>query len=473
MEQTLRRDDRLGLFENTEADPLGGELVVAARDEVSLRASDVVSDIGSHSSVRRLLARNLHRLTPRAARLVAARPTAGAVGTLLAMMGAGRLVLIQRRVERPVAVTHVRRKAHAVPTELPLEAKKRLSWIRFQIVHHATGEPFAGVRLTVRTPGGSEIQVRTDSHGAASLHEIEPGFCDAWCPLQGARLARTAGFVGMGMPRTGAAAGGWSDVSDRHASAECIAHVDEHRVQTGETLESVARQYAYSWRELAEFNWDTSNPDAVNRHLRDDVGCTQKTLDGFNYRFTSEDEPGLIYIPRTWSQSGLATEHTHVIRVRLAAGFRLILENEDGLRIPEAEYEATLADGSVRKGRLGRSGMALIKDPPPGEVEVRYRDLDDIEAKSLAATARKAFDDRQPIEIHRLFRYPSETIRRAFAAYDQYFNDHHGAGLQNDIETDLCTGPDAELIFFGYYASAGMLTAGAPARGGSGEASRV
>lgn len=461
----MHRHDRHGFLEYGDAEPLGGELVVAARDEVTLHPSDAVSDIGSQAAVRRLLARNLCRLTPRAARLLAMRPTGGTAGAIVAMMGAGRLVLIQRRVERPIAVAQVRRKTRPAPAERPFEAKKRLSWIRLQVVHHATGGPFVGVRLAVRAPSGTEFSVRTDSSGTVTLNDIDPGLCDAWCPLQGARLARTAAFAGMGKPEAAAAGGNGAAPLDRRAAAEWIAHVDERHVQTGETLDSIARQHGYSWRELAEFNWGTSDPDAVNRHLRDDVGCTQKTLDGFNYRFTSEDEPGLVYIPRAWSQSGLATEQTHVIRVRLAAGFLLILENDDGLRIPEAEYEATLSDGSVRRGRLGRSGMARIKDPPPGEVEVRYSDLDDIEAKSLAATVRRAFDDRRPIEIHRLFRYPSETIRRAFAAYDRYFNDYHGAGLRNDIENDLCNDPDAELIFFGYHASAGMIAPGAPGDG--------
>ncbi len=462
----MRPESRPDRLDRRDADPLGSEIVVAARDEISLRSTDVVCEMDGRAAALRRLAQSPHRLTPAAARMLATRPAGGGVGTIVAMMNAGRLVLIQRRIDRPIAVTALRRKALPTPIEQPFEALKRLSWIRFEVLHHATGEPLADVRLNVRTPVGAELALRTDSAGAVTVRDIEPGVCDVWSPLNGARLATTTAFVGMGKPAAGPGGDGRPGRSGRRAAAQWIAHVDQHRVQTGETLESVARHHGYSWRELAEFNWGTSSPDAVNRHLRDDVGCTQKTLDGFNYRFTSEDEPGLIYIPRAWSQHGLPTEQTHVIRVRLAAGFRLILENEDGLRIPEAEYEATLSDGRVRTGRLGRSGLALIQDPPPGSVEVRYRDLDDVEAKSLAATVRQAFDDRRPIEVHRLFRYPSETIRRAFAAYDRYFNDYHGRGLREDIEAELCGDPDAALIFFGYYASAGMLPDGARAGAG-------
>ena len=85
-----------------------------------------------------------------------------------------------------------------------------------------------------------------------------------------------------------------------------------------------------------------------------------------------------------------------------------------------------------------------------------FPDLDDIEAKSLAAAVRKAFDDRDPREIHRLFRYPAETVERAFDAYDQYFNDYHGKGLRNDIEQEFFSDPDAELVFYTYLADANI-----------------
>jgi hypothetical protein len=141
---------------------------------------------------------------------------------------------------------------------------------------------------------------------------------------------------------------------------------------------------------------------------------------------------------------------THTLRVQSLARFLVILKNDHDLRIPEAEYEATLADGSKRSGRLGRGGVDGIEDPPPGEVEVTFPDLDDIEAKSIAATVRKALDDRNPQEIHRLFRYAKETIRHVFKIYDQYFNDYRGQGLRNDLEQEWASDPDASLLLYTY-----------------------
>jgi LysM domain len=433
----------------TEREPRPRAALIAVREEVPFGTRCVLR-FESYAAAHRRIVQFPYRLTSRAARLVAECPGGGTAQHLAELLLSGRLRLIEAAEKRIRHGGAARGSAAAAPVEALPPTLQATSWIKFKIVHHRTGEPFVGVRLTLRTPSGAEAECRTNAGGVATLDDIAPGVCDVWCPLEGARLKRTVAFVGMGEPEPSEKAvpfrAAWG------AKAEWIAHIVEHKVQSGETLKSVAEQYSYRWQELAEFNWGTSTPDRINQHLKSDVGCTAKTRDGMNYQFTSEDDPGLIYVPKPWSQNGLATEQTHVIRVRIAAGFRLILENMEKLRIPRAEYEATFSDGSVRKGRLGGGGVALIKDPPPGPVQVRYPDLDDIEAKSLAAAARKALDDRNPLEIHRLFRYPPETVRRAFQAYDRYFNDYHGEGLRNDLKREFFSDPDAELIFFGYLA---------------------
>ncbi len=95
-----------------------------------------------------------------------------------------------------------------------------------------------------------------------------------------------------------------------------ITVVKVHKVQTGETLESIAKANGLPWQVLAKFNWGTSVPEEIDRHLRDDVGCTKKTKDRKNYIFDSSDDPGLIYIPKPFSVKSLGTRKTHVIRVR-------------------------------------------------------------------------------------------------------------------------------------------------------------
>jgi len=84
---------------------------------------------------------------------------------------------------------------------------------------------------------------------------------------------------------------------------------------------------------------------------------------------------------------------------------------------------------------------------------VRFPDLDDIEAKSVAASARKGFDDRDPKELHRFFRYAKETVKRAIEAYDKYFNDYRGEGLKNDIEEEFAGDDEAIGMFDVYFMS--------------------
>ena len=49
---------------------------------------------------------------------------------------------------------------------------------------------------------------------------------------------------------------------------------------------------------LIDFNFKTSNSDEINWYLREKVGCRLETPDRDNYRFSSKDVPGRIYIPK-------------------------------------------------------------------------------------------------------------------------------------------------------------------------------
>jgi hypothetical protein len=100
-----------------------------------------------------------------------------------------------------------------------------------------------------------------------------------------------------------------------------IAEIEEHKVKTGESIKSLAIANGMIWQELAMFNWGTAVPDEINKHMREDVGCTQM-VDRSTYRFDDTDNPGIVLIPKKWSQSGLATDQVHTIRVREINGRR-------------------------------------------------------------------------------------------------------------------------------------------------------
>jgi len=358
-----------------------------------------------------------------------------------------------------------------------------LHWVQFRVVDDKSGDPIPGVALEVKSPSGRTTTWVTDADGLITISPAEAGSYELTSNLANANYYDTCEPLSItSSPKKFEPKSDDNppqqqpeddeepdeDEEDEEEAQEeepeppppgCIARIKEHKVQTGESLDSIARANGMTWRDLAYFNWQTRSPREINRHLRDDVGCTKKTADGYNYRFTSEDDPGIIYVPEKWEAKGLASDACHTIRVKSTNVFLIILENERGLRIPEARYEATFSDGSKRAGRLGRNGVARIADPPPGEVEVVFPDLDDIEAKSLAACVRQAFEERKPNDVYRLLLHSPEMIRQAERAYATYYNDHTGKGLVEDIYQEM-TDPDALDAVEGLLAAAGLPTHG-------------
>jgi hypothetical protein len=81
----------------------------------------------------------------------------------------------------------------------------------------------------------------------------------------------------------------------------------EHRVKTGESLQSIAESYGLTWQALALFNFGTDEPREVNHCLHAYTGCRQRTKDRKNFIFTSSDVPGVIYVPKPKLEFGLAT----------------------------------------------------------------------------------------------------------------------------------------------------------------------
>jgi len=197
----------------------------------------------------------------------------------------------------------------APPPELP--RSKKLTWIEFKVIWDVSGEPVKNVRLVVKTPDGVENFHDTNGEGKVRIDDLEPGSCDMRCDMKELRLKDTLVFVAMG-----------DETSEKGPTPTAgsgplrIALVDEHKVKSGESIASLAKNAKMPWQDLAKFNWGTAVPDEINKHLRDVVGCRRKTKDRKNYVFDDLDEPGIVYIPKAWSAGGLSTGGTHVIRVR-------------------------------------------------------------------------------------------------------------------------------------------------------------
>jgi hypothetical protein len=328
-------------------------------------------------------------------------------------------------------------------------------WVQFKVVDERTGRPINGVQLHLQVPGGGEGRYVTSGKGTVRIENLDAGDCSIGCELNEPKLVTTRHFVGLGT--AGGAEPVREDEEPLTGSQVVIATIEEHEVATGESLQLLADRAGMSWQALATFNWDTAVPKKINECLHDYVGCTKRSSDGQNYVFDDDDQPGVLCIPRPWSARGLATDREHVIRVKALDDFRVILETVNGHRLPEVKAKVKLADGKSRSVALGNSGIARIKNPPPGPVEVTYEDQDDMKAKALAAEARAAFDSRDTGEIYRILKHSPTMVRKALAAYDQYFNTLHGAGLVNDLYEEFVD-PAALRVVVGMLARAGIET---------------
>jgi hypothetical protein len=237
-----------------------------------------------------------------------------------------------------------------------------------------------------------------------------------------------------------------------------MVRVDEYGVKTGDTTASIAAETGVAWKAIAHFNANTTDPAKLQDFFRDRVGCTRKTPDGKSYVFDDRDDPGVILIPRPWTAS-FAVGMAHTIVVAPLRRVYISLENETGLAVPGAGYEAAFADGSVRRGRLGRSGIACLAGVPEGPFSVAYPDQEDVLARSLAASTRRAFDEQGTGPLFFLLGQEPSIVERAAAHYEHYFNDLTGRGLAADID-QVVTDPDARPPVLFLCTLAGLPIAG-------------
>jgi LysM domain len=70
-----------------------------------------------------------------------------------------------------------------------------------------------------------------------------------------------------------------------------------YRVRNGDTWISLAAKARIDVWNLIDYNFHTRNPDEVNWYLRRNVGCRKATPDGKNYIFSSDANPGVVYLP--------------------------------------------------------------------------------------------------------------------------------------------------------------------------------
>ena len=374
--------------------PLPGNMMLAASSEVPADSPNIIRHADPDWVIPRLPRLHEYEMTTAAADLLSGRRSTVTTDDIAALLAAGELVALEQRItpriihggapiqfqtgvlegeEEPVA-----------PVRPPQEEK---SFLRVRFVEDGTSEPIRGVRAVVTLPDGSKGEFDSQTDGAIEVHDLDPGTCDVKTVLDYdvARVSNTISYVTMGTTPTEE-----SDLdakySARRIDARFIANVEKHKVATGESIDSLARANGLTWQELSKFNWGTDVPDEINKRLRDEVGCTKKTADGYNYMFDDSDEPGILYIPKPWEASGLATDTTHTVRsnVLRALGNRWVLVerlfySDNETPYANMEYELTLPSGTVLTGKTDAEGYVRREVDEPGDYKIRplYGELPD------------------------------------------------------------------------------------------------
>lgn len=70
-----------------------------------------------------------------------------------------------------------------------------------------------------------------------------------------------------------------------------------YKVKDGDSFTTIATKYKMEEWELIYENFKTRDPLEVNWYLRNYTGCIKQTADGKNWVFSSNANPGIIYIP--------------------------------------------------------------------------------------------------------------------------------------------------------------------------------
>ncbi|MBW2458883.1 MAG: LysM peptidoglycan-binding domain-containing protein [Deltaproteobacteria bacterium] len=242
----------------------------------------------------------------------------------------------------------------------PAPATKEDHFIEFRVVDDKTGKPCNDVKLAITLPDESEHERTTGADGVIDFPSVTPGSAKVASEIPDAGWQQTLDFVGTGEPPTP------DDESQEDDEAPPgpyqIRQVDAHQVRSGETLESVATSAGMSWQDLAKFNWGTSAPAEINKHLRFEVGCTNKDRAGDNYVFDDDDQPGIVSVPRPFARAGLGIDQVHALRVRQLERLLAIRLDDPFLGfLGETSVEARYADGSTDTFETDPHGVVEVE----------------------------------------------------------------------------------------------------------------
>jgi hypothetical protein len=95
----------------------------------------------------------------------------------------------------------------------------------------------------------------------------------------------------------------------------------KYQAQDGDTLAKIAEREtaagnAITAEDIARFNWGTDDPEVIDEHLRDELGCYKRGDDN-HFVISADGEPRSdLLIPTPFKRVGLAVDKEHTLRVK-------------------------------------------------------------------------------------------------------------------------------------------------------------
>lgn len=134
-----------------------------------------------------------------------------------------------------------------------------------------------------------------------------------------------------------------------------------HRVESKDSWMALGVEHGVDPWWLVQYNFETRDPAEVNWYLRNRVGCTRTTRDGRNFRFSSDDKPGIIHVPTPQKARTVAN---------LKYGkFGIVIQGDEDYRRQVAttlDWVARSDTGMVLLNALQRTGRQIIISPWSG-----------------------------------------------------------------------------------------------------------
>ncbi len=212
---------------------------------------------------------------------------------------------------------------------LLLEPEPELSRVAFQVLEQGSGTPIPGIQLSIELPDGSTQDHETDDDGLIDIRDIPPGVCAVRSERGPRHRGQSVAFTGFGYFVPSNLRGrpeGWQrgtlgqlrTTEPVNAEDEDLVMVEviEHRVATGDTLESMAEAYGVEVDDITEFNWGTTEPREVQRALASEVGCSRRDPETREFVFSDDDAPGIVLVPLPFERTDQVTDTRHILQVK-------------------------------------------------------------------------------------------------------------------------------------------------------------